>query len=90
MAPRQYTLLFRSSQQLPGLRLRPLMGSFELTLLLSRALDLHRAVFPDLQINKHAVRCDALGAEIPRHHHTQLMQTLIVRLSKTHFFHTDP
>ena len=36
--------------------------------------------------NKSAVRCAALGAQVPGHCQKQLTQTLIVRLLKTHIF----
>merc|ERR1712020_299599 len=65
---------------------RTLEGLFELTLHPSRALDLPRALLPELQRNKDTVRCAALGAEVPGHRQQQLTQTLIVRLLKTHFF----
>ena len=52
----------------------------------SRALDSPRALLPELQRNKDAVRCAALGTEVPGGHRQQLTQTLIVRLLKTHFF----
>ena len=80
MAPRQYTLLFRSSHQLPGLRLRPLMGVFEPTRRLSKALDLPRALLPELQRYKDTVRCGVLDAEVQGDRQQQLSQTLIVRL----------
>ena len=64
------TILFRSSQQLPRLRLEPLP-----TVLQS-----------EQQRNKDTVRCAALGGEVPGHRQQQLTQTLIVRLLKTHFF----
>ena len=57
------TILFRSSQQLPRLYLRPLKGFFELTRRSSRALDSPRALLPELQRSKDTVRCVALGAE---------------------------
>ena len=69
------TILFRSSQQLPRLRLKPLKGFFELTRRPSRALDLPRALLPELQRYKETVRCAALGAEVPGHRQKQLTQT---------------
>ena len=63
---------------------------FELTRRPSWALDSPRALLPELQRNKDAVRCAALGAEVPGHSQEQLTQTLTVRLLKTHFFYTDP
>ena len=50
------------------------------------ALDSPRSSLPELQRYKDAVRCTALGAEVPGHCQQQLTQTLIVRLLKTHFF----
>ena len=84
------TILFRSSQQLPRLRLGPsrtLEGLFELTRQRpSRALDSPRALLPELQRYKDTVRCAVLGADFPRHRQHLLMQTLIVRLLQAHFF----
>ena len=77
------SILFRSSQQLPRLRLGTL---FELTRRPSQALDSPRALLPELQRYKDTIRCGALGAEVPGHRQQQLTQTLIVRLLKTHFF----
>ena len=56
-----------------------LKGLFELTQHPSRALDSPRALLLELQRYKDAVRCAALGAEVPGHRQ-QLTQTLIVRL----------
>ena len=85
------TILFRSSQQLPRLRLGPSKGFFELTQRPSRALNSPRALLSELQRYKDMVRCAALGAEVPGHPGQQyLTQTLMVRLLKTHFFYTDP
>ena len=65
MTPRRgNTILFRSFQQLPRLRLGPLKVFFELTQRPSRALDSPRALLPELQRNKDTVRCAALGAEV--------------------------
>ena len=73
MTPRRgNTIRFRSSQQLPRLRLGP-------------STRLVRC-FPELQRYKDTVRCNALGAEVPGHRQQQLTQTLIVRLLKTQFF----
>ena len=77
------TILFRSSQQLPRLRLVSVsdpQGLFELTRRPSQALDSPRALLPELQRYKETVRCAALGAEVPGHRQQQLTQTLIVRL----------
>ena len=63
-----------------------LEGLFELTLRPSRALNLDEYVASELQRYKDTVRCGALGAEVPGHRQEQLMQTLIVRLLKTHFY----
>ena len=63
-----------------------LEGLFELTRRPSRALDSPPALLPELQRYKDTVRCAALGVEVPGHRKQQLMQTLIVRLLKTHFF----
>ena len=65
---------------------RTLEGLFELTRRPSRALDLPRALLPELQRYKDTVRCGALGAEVPGHRQKQLTQTLIVCLLKTHLF----
>ena len=65
---------------------RTLQGLFELTQRPSRALDSPRALLPELQRYKDTVRCVALGAKVPGHRQQQLMQTLMVRLLKTHFF----
>ena len=83
------TIFFRSSQQLPRLRLRP-WGFFELTPRPSQALDSPRALLPELQRYNDTVRCAALSTEAPGHRQQQLTQTLIVRLLKTHFFYTNP
>ena len=72
-------------QQLPHLCLKTLEGFFELTRRPSRALDSPRALLPELQRNKDTVRCAALVAEVLGHHQAQLVQTLNVRLLKTHF-----
>ena len=61
------TFLFRSSQQLPHLRLGTLKGLFELTRRPSQALDSPRALLPKLQRYKETVRCAVLGAEVPGH-----------------------
>ena len=56
MTPRQgNTILFRSSQQLPRLRLGPLKGFFELTWRPSSAFQSPRALLPELQKIKDAV-----------------------------------
>ena len=57
------TILFRSSQQLPSLLLRP----FELTQCSSRALDSPRVLLPELQRYKDYDRFVAPGAEVPGH-----------------------
>merc|ERR1711923_633389 len=46
---------------------RTFEGLFELTRCPSRALDSARALLPELQRYKDAVRCAALGAEVPEH-----------------------
>ena len=84
------TLIFRSSQQLPRLRLGPLKGFFELTRRSSRALDSPPALLLELQRYKDTVRCAVVGAEVPGHQQKHLTQTLILRLLKIHFLHTDP
>ena len=74
------TILCSSSQQLPCLRPGPLKGFFEQTRRPSRALDLPRALLPELHRYKDTVRSVwgvALGAEVPGHRHEQLTQTLI-------------
>ena len=63
-----------------------LEGRFELTRRPSRALDSPRMLLPELQRYKDTVVYAALSAEVPGHHQQKLMQTLIVRLSKTPFF----
>ena len=83
------TILFRSSHQLPRLRLGT-FGLFELTRRPSRALNLPCALLPELQRYMDTVRCAALGAEVPGHHQKQLTQTLIVRMLKMHFLTPDP
>ena len=80
------TILFRSSQQLPRLRLGPLKGFFELTCHPSRALDLPRALFPELNRIKDTIRGVALGAKVLGHRKKQLPKTFIVRLLRTNFF----
>ena len=65
---------------------RTLKGLFELKRRPFRALDLPRALLPELQRYKDTARCAALGAQVPGHRQQQLTQTLIVRLMKTHFF----
>ena len=69
------TIILRSSQQLPRLRLRPLKSFFELTRSPSRALDLPCALLPELQRYKDTSRCAALGVEVPGHRQKQLTQT---------------
>ena len=59
---------------------RTLEGLLELTRRPSWALDLPRALLPELQRYKDTVRCAALGAEVPGHRQQQQTQTLIVRL----------
>ena len=61
---RGITILFRSSQQLPCLRLRPLEGLFELTCRSSRALDSPFALFPELQRYKDTLSCVVLSTEV--------------------------
>ena len=61
-----------------------LEGLFELTRRPSRALDLPHALLPELQRFKDTIRCTTLGTEVPEYRQLQLMQTLIVRLLKTH------
>ena len=75
------TFLFLSSQQLPRLRLRPLKGAVSA----QKAIDLPRTL-----PRKDTVKCAVLGAEVPGHCREQLMQTSIVRLLQTLFFHTYP
>ena len=79
---KQYSLLFLPAT--PSSPSRTLEELFELTRSPSRALDSPRALLPELQRYKDTVRCAELGAEVPGHHQQQLMQTLIVRLLKTH------
>ena len=62
---------------------RTLEGLFELTRRPSQALDSPRALLPELQRYKDAVRCAVLGAEVSGHCQKQ---TLNVRLLKTHLF----
>ena len=60
------TILFSSSQQLrPSSPSRTLEGLFELTRRPSRALNLPRALLPELQRYKDTVSCVALGPEVP-------------------------
>ena len=70
------TILFRSSQQLPRLRLGPLKGFFDLTRRPSRALNSPCALLLELQRNKDtvSVMCVTLGAEMQGHRSKQLMQ----------------
>ena len=56
-----------------------LEGLFELT----KDLDSPRALRPELQRNKDAVRCAVLGEVVPGPRQKQLTQTLIVCLLKT-------
>ena len=58
------TIFFRSSLQLPHLRLGPRRPS--------RSLDLPHALLPELQRYKDTVKCAALGAEVPEHRLEQL------------------
>ena len=85
MTPRGNTILFRSSQQLPHLRLGPLKGF----------LSWHGALQgPSTRLvccfrNYTRTPSDVLhkGAIVPPgHRQEQLIQTLIVRLLRTHFF----
>ena len=55
--PRSNTPLFRSSKQLPRLRLGPFEGLFE--------SPQHATLLLELQRNKDTFRCGALGAEVP-------------------------
>ena len=64
--------------------------TFELSQRPSRALNLPRALLPELQKKMDTLRHVALGVEVPGHCQNQLPQTLIVRLLKTHNFYTDP
>ena len=74
------TNLFRSSQQLPRLRLGPIEGLFELTrTLLGPSTRLVRC-FRNYRDTRTPSGCAALGAEVPGHRQQQLTQTLIVRL----------
>ena len=59
------TFLFRSSQQLPRLRIGTLEGLFELTRRPSRVLDSPCALLPELQRIKDTVSCGVLGAKDP-------------------------
>ena len=43
-------------------------------------------LLPELQRNKHTVRCAMLGAKVPGQRQIHRTQTLILGLSKTHFF----
>ena len=66
---RGYFLLFRSSQQFPHIRLRPLKGlslglSYHGPWRPSRAPDSPHALLLELQRNKDTVRCAPLGAEL--------------------------
>ena len=73
MTPHQgNTVLFRSFQQLPCLRLGP-------STRLVRCFQNYR--------DTDTVGCAALGAEVPGLRQQQLKQTLIARFLKTHFFH---
>ena len=58
------TILFRSSQELPCLHLE---GLFELTRRPSQALDLPRALHPELQRFKDIVRCVTPSVELLGH-----------------------
>ena len=62
------------------------LEGLELTRRPSRALDLPRALLPELHRYKDTIMCAVLGTVVPRHRQKQLTQTLIVRLLKTHFF----
>ena len=66
------TILFRSSQRLPRLRLGPLTHP--------------PALLPELQRNKDTFGCAALGADVPGQRQLQLTQTLIVHLLDSQFF----
>ena len=79
MTPRRgNTILFRSSQQLPCLRLGPSKGFFELTRRPSRAPNSPQALLPEPQRYKDTGRCVAPGREVPG----QSTQTLIVFCKK--------
>ena len=74
MTPRRgNTILFRSSQQLPRLRLEPLKGP-------------RLALLTELQRDGDTVRCATLGTEVPGQRQKQLTQTSMVCFYKTHFF----
>ena len=62
-----------------------LEGLFELTQRPS-TLDSPRSLLPELQRNKDTIRWATLGEEVPRQRQEQLLQTLILRLLKTHLF----
>ena len=79
---KHYSLSFPPAA--PSSPSRTLEGLFELSRRPSRALDLPRALLPELQRIKDTVRCATLGAEVPGHLQEQLTQTLIVCLLKTH------
>ena len=66
------TILFRSSQQIPRLRLGPLTHP--------------HALLPELQRYKDTFGCAALGADVPERRQLQLTQTLIVHLLDSQFF----
>ena len=63
---------------------RTLEGLFELTRCPSRTLDSPRALLLELQRNKDAIRCIALGSQVPGHCQNQLTPTLIVLLLNMH------
>ena len=78
------TCLFRSSQQLPRLRLGPLKGFFDGTL--HGLFKSPRALLLELQRIKDTVRRGTLCAEVLGHRQEQIKQTLIVPLLKTRLF----
>ena len=87
-------MLFSSVPSSNSLVSVTLEGLFELTQYPSRALDSTRALLPEIQRNKDAVRCVALSAKVPGHSQKQLTQTLIelqtTSLLQTYLYTSDP
>ena len=83
-------ILFRSSQQLPRLRLGTLEGLFELTPRPSRALDSPCALLTELQRYKDTIRCAALWRGGPRTPSTTTDANLDCAFDENALFYFDP
>ena len=88
LSGKHYSLPFLPAT--PSSPSRNLEGLFELTRRPSRALDLPRALLPELQRYKDTVRCAALGVEIPGHRQQQTDANLDCAFVENALIYTDP